>query len=99
MLRKSLLLLATAFLILGCASIEDTAQPYMKRNISRLVDKLGYPTDKREMLGQTLYRWRTGNRRDYYCDLDVGVDKNDVVKTINWDGNNGGCEALASRLK
>jgi hypothetical protein len=84
----------------GCVGIDSAAQPYMGKNISMVVGKLGYPTDKREMLGHTIYTWKTGNpNQGVYCNLDLGVDENNVVTSGNWEGTNGGCMALAARLR
>ena len=41
------------------------------QNISAAVNKLGFPTDKREMLDHTIYTWKTGNPNAYYCDLEL----------------------------
>jgi hypothetical protein len=79
--------------------MQDATQKLEGQNIGVLVSKLGYPSDKREILGRTIYRWNTGNPRGMYCNLDVAVSENNIIQSGNWDGNNGGCGSLASRLK
>jgi hypothetical protein len=95
------IVVALGLLLLGCVGtqMENAMQPFIGQNVSAVVSKLGYPTDKREMLGHTIYTWKTGNPQTYYCNLDVVVDASDNVTSRTWDGNNGGCAALASRLR
>jgi len=83
----------------GCVGMKDATQSLKGQDITVVVRKLGYPTEKREMLGRTIYRWNTGNPRGMYCNLDVVVQQNDIIETGSWEGNNGGCGNLASRLK
>jgi hypothetical protein len=84
----------------SCVQMMTNATSTLKgQNISAAVNKLGFPTDKREMLGHTIYTWKTGNPNAYYCDLDLVVDSKDTITNAQWNGNNGGCGALAERLR
>jgi hypothetical protein len=86
----------------GCVGMDSASQALKGHDITVVVTKLGYPTEKREMLGHTIYRWNTGNPNGLeglYCDLDIVIDKDNNIERLNWDGNNGGCQNLANRLK
>jgi hypothetical protein len=85
--------------LIGCASIDSEWKKFKGRNISVLVDKISYPTEKRDMLGKTIYLWKTGNPRGLYCDLEVVVDEKNTILEGNYNGNNGGCENLARRMQ
>ena len=92
-------LFLTVFALIGCASIDTEWKNYKGKNISALVEKINYPTEKREMLGKTIYVWKTGNPRGLYCDLEIVVDDKNKILEGNYNGNNGGCENLARRLQ
>ena len=91
---------ATASIVLflaSCNNMQTVTQSLAGEDISVVVSKLGYPNEKREMLGHTIYRWNTGNPQGQglggmYCNLDVVVDDDNKIERGNWDGNNGGCE-------
>lgn len=73
--RRILRLVACASVLClpGCAGMEDAGQKLKGQDTAVVVAKLGYPNEKREMLGHTIYRWNTGNPDAMYCNLDVGV--------------------------
>ena len=102
-LRASLYAVAVICLT-GCVNMESATETLKGQDISVVVARLGYPSDKREMLGHTIYRWNTGNPYGQgwggmYCNLDIVVDRNDKIESGNWEGNNGGCSNLANRLR
>ena len=91
--------LVLLFLLCGCVDVGRALRPLYGENIAVAVDKLGYPSEKRDMLGRTIYRWNTGNPRGMYCNLDLVVDQDNRIERGSWDGNNGGCADLASHLR
>jgi hypothetical protein len=82
----------------GCASEPNPLTPYVGKDVQTIVGRLGYPTSSREMLGHKIYTWNTGSPNGFYCVLDVAIDSSGHIKTINTEGNNGGCDALDERL-
>ncbi len=90
----------TLLCLSSCVGMDSAVQSLKGQNITSVVAKLGYPTEKRDMLGHTIYGWKTGNPYGggMYCNLDLVVDSNDKIESGSWDGNNGGCANLAGRL-
>jgi hypothetical protein len=79
--------------------LQNNTEQFKGQNISVAVSKLGFPTDKREMLGKTIYTWKTGNPQALYCNIDLVVDSQDIVTAAQWNGTNGGCLELIQRLR
>lgn len=101
--KRHLILCALAICSASCVDRELTneLQPLVGKNISELVRRLGYPTNKQDMLGQHVYNWvvdyQAGDMRPM-CTLHVGTDPNDVVLSYSWEGNLVGCDAIRRRL-
>lgn len=84
-------------LLAGCASMRAATAPYKGQDVSVLVAKIGYPTEKREVLGHTVYRWITGvPNHGFFCNLDAELNGQNRVTYLNWQGN--GCDILAAKL-
>lgn len=83
----------------SCANLNTEISKFKGRKIEDVVQKLGYPEDKREILGKTIYKFVSGSKYGNHCDLDVIVDSNDVITSAQWNGTNGGCEKMAMRLQ
>jgi len=83
----------------SCASLDTEMTKYKGRKIDDVVQKLGYPEDKREILGKTIYKFVSGSKYGNHCDLDVIVDANNVITSAQWNGTNSGCEKMAMRLQ
>ena len=98
---KIYLILLFVFLsgLSGCASVDKNFTKFEGRNVQAVVSRLGYPQEKMEMMGKTIYKWKHGNPMGYYCALDAIVDKNDTIVDFGYTGNNGGCHDLALRLQ
>ena len=71
----------------GRVGLDSTLKSFKGQNISSVVSKLGYPTEKGEMLGHTIYRWQTGNPYGLYCNLDLVVNPNDQIDIPQLLGN------------
>lgn len=97
----------------GCATeqLNTGLQKVMGQPIDVLVSDWGYPTAQREIMGHTLYIW--SNDRGVMavpmygggmfagrltCTVQVAVDKNNIITSYQWNGNQGGCAALARRI-
>ncbi len=93
-------LFGVAFGLIGCVDMAGNLKPYQGENISAVVGKIGFPTDQKQMLGHTVYVWKTGNRfAGGYCDISFATDSTNRISNISWDGNVGGCSGLLGRLE
>ncbi len=90
---------ASGLFVSSCVGLDSAVEPFIGQDIASVVNRLGFPTEKREMLGHTIYTWKTGTPSQMYCDLDLVVDSGGKITGRNWNGNNGGCSTLAGRLR
>jgi|GEM_PF-3192580 len=104
--KRMFLLVVIALALPGCVGdrLRETLEAYKGQDIDTVVAKLGYPTEQREMLGRTIYTWKTGNPSGqglggFFCNLDIVVDQSNRIDRGSWQGNNGGCGDLLGRLR
>jgi hypothetical protein len=93
--------LGTTLLVAGCASsaIEERMPAYVGQPVSVLIDKMGFPTEQREVAGHKVYIWSTSNLfegTNYRCRIRAILDDHDAV--TDWDSEGNGCSRLASKL-
>jgi hypothetical protein len=123
-----IVMLIAALLIGGCVTTESIIAPLraMKgQSIQVAVAKLGYPAEKREMLGDSIYVWSTNRQAllimptttlgavgrvgysqtsygatpaQLYCTIQIATDAADVIKRVQFEGNQGGCRMYAREL-
>jgi hypothetical protein len=92
-----------SLLVAGCAAqaIKEKMTAEMGQPVSRVIEKLGFPTEERTIAGRHVYVWSTSNfveGTNYRCQIRAIVDeKNNVIAWDN-EGNEGGCRAFMSRL-
>jgi hypothetical protein len=76
-----------------------------------LVEAWGYPASEREIMGHKLYVWTNDGgamavptygggvfAARLACTVQVSVNEQEKITSYQWNGNNGGCAALARRL-
>jgi hypothetical protein len=99
-LRHFALAAGTVICLSGCIGMDNAVQSLRGKNITVAVAKLGYPSEERDMLGHSIYSWKTGNPfgGGLYCNFDLVVDSSNKIENGSWEGNNGGCASLAGRL-
>ena len=100
---KRLIALLLCLGLCGCAttSMNRGLTAMVGRNIQTAFDALGYPTDKKEFGSDTVYYWSVhepGYDFSNNCLIKLVADKDGIIKTYEWSGNEGGLARYASRL-
>jgi hypothetical protein len=90
--------------LLGCAgrTLSERLPGYIGQPASALISRLGHPTAEQNIAGKKVYVWSTNQfieGTSYGCKIRVIVDAKDIVTTWDLDGNEGGCDHYASRLR
>jgi hypothetical protein len=104
--KKAFVLLSC--LLAGCVyalGMPEKLQPLKGQNIRVAIERLGYPTEQREVLGDTVYTWSTlgpvvANSfmvGQLYCVIEVGTDSAGTIKEAHFHGN-AGCGPYARAL-
>lgn len=99
--------------LVGCATqrLNDGLQRIVGQPVDVLVGYWGYPVAQREIMGRKLYIWSNDGgamavpvygggvfAARLHCEVQVAVNRSDIVMSYQWSGNNGGCSAFARRL-
>jgi len=99
--------------LVGCATQElnEGLQQVVGQPIDVLVNDWGYPSEQREIMGQTLYVWTNDNgvmamptygggayAARLTCTIQVAVNDKNIITSYQWSGNNGGCGSFANRI-
>ncbi len=97
-MRTCIVVALVCFCLAGCVGMSAATTALRGQDIAMAVSKLGYPDDKQEMFGNTVYRWKTGNQYGgWFCNLNLVADSRGKIISGSWSGN-GGCSSLAERL-
>jgi hypothetical protein len=90
--------------------IRDGLNPLLGQPIQAAIDRLGYPSEQRQILGDTVYVWSnqpgsvayvSGNvafASPLWCEIQIGTNPDGTIKRWQSRGNNGGCMAYANAL-
>lgn len=110
---RSLLIIATIVCLAGCATEELNTglQKAMGQPIDVLVSDWGYPIAQRQIMGHTLYIWSNNAgimavplygggvyAGRLTCTIQVAVNKQNIITSYQWNGNQGGCAPFARRI-
>ncbi len=95
--------LIVSILLSSCASqiIPTRMGAMIGQRASIAIAKLGYPTDQREIAGQKVYIWSTNryvNGTSFGCTIRVIVDSDEIIKSSDAEGSEGGCAQFALQL-
>lgn len=96
-MRRPLLLLTAISLLSGCAS-GDNARSWVGQKVDDLIYSWGPPaavhelSDGRQSLTFSHHRLIGGN--SLYCNVIFSADGQSVIRTVDIDGNIGGCNRL-----
>jgi hypothetical protein len=104
---KRALAIVAAMATAGCFSISERIAPYRDQHVTKITGRLGPPATEFRVAGQHWYTWTLDRSMAGFgsqpiqgqCKLSAMVDAEEIVRTIQWEGNNIGCGNLMSALK
>ncbi len=81
---------------------EQKLKPFKGQPASALIAKLGYPTKEDQIAKRKVYVWsnsRLAGGTTYFCTVRAVLRDQDVIETVDHQGNEGGCEMYANKLQ
>jgi hypothetical protein len=105
-MKRAVILLCLGLASCVSASFNKSLGPYRGQPASALIAKLGIPTDEKTVAGRKLYVWAPTPHLvvnqygggQYYCTIRAAVDANDIITSVDYEGNLGGCGDYMTRL-
>ena len=93
------MLVAAAVLVAGCAAhfqktMDKDVKALVGKNIGSVVDKLGYPSNKLTIGGDTVYVWADADG----CTLHIGADASGSIVRSDYDGGRRDCDKYYNAL-
>jgi hypothetical protein len=92
------ILVAAAVLVAGCAAhyhknMDKDMKALVGQNVGVAVDRLGYPSNKLTISGNTVYVWDAND-----CIIHIGTDAYDHIVRFDYDGSRRDCEKYYDAL-
>ena len=92
------MLVAAAVLMAGCAAhyhknMDMDMKALVGKNVGVAVDRLGYPSNKLTISGNTVYVWDANG-----CTIHIGTDAYDDIIRFDYDGSRRDCEKYYDAL-